>query len=283
MRKIMLVIILILNGIILFYACKKEIATEPLEYDTQTSSDNSLAEGIFNDINNIANQAIENGALSSYKRDDSQISILSLCADVTVNPDANGGGTIVVDFGHDKCYCLDGRFRKGVINISYTGAYRDSGTQIVTTFADYFVGRDSSKMFKVTGSKTVTNNGHNSSGNLNFTIVVDGHLTNGNGNTMNWVSTRNREWISGANTPLNWTDDEYVITGNASGTNFMGNSFSAVITHGLHVSSCSNITEGVFELTPSGKPTRTLDYGNGTCDALATVAVNGHTFNIILR
>ena len=279
----MLTIVIVLNGIILFYACKKDKVTDPLEYDTQTAQDNSLAEGTFNDIDNIGGQAIENGSVSSYKSGDSQSSILSLCADVTVNPDSNGGGTIVVDFGIDKCYCLDGRFRSGIINIAYTGTYRDSGTQIVTTFTNYFVGKDSTKMFQVMGSKTVTNNGHNAAGHLNFSIIVDGHLKNSSGTTMDWTSTRNREWLSGENTPLIWSDDEYVITGSASGTNFEGNSYTVVITHGLHITSCHNISEGIFELTPSGKPTRTLDYGNGTCDALATITVNGQTFNIVLR
>ena len=112
---------------------------------------------------------------------------------------------------------------------------------------------------------------------------MDGHLINSQGVSMTWSSARNREWINGLNTPLNWQDDEYVITGTASGTNFEGNSFLATITHGLHIKYCPYITKGTFELTPSGKPTRTFDYGDGTCDAFATLTVNGKTFNITLR
>ena len=138
-------------------------------------------------------------------------------------------------------------------------------------------------MFQITGTKTITNNGSNTEGHLNFSITVNGHLINTKGETMDWSSVRNREWISGINTPLNFGDDEYVITGSASGTNFEGNSFTVNITHGLHVEHCAYITEGSFDLTPTGKPTRTLDYGNGDCDANATLTVNGKTFNIILR
>ena len=100
---------------------------------------------------------------------------------------------------------------------------------------------------------------------------------------MDWTSVRNREWFKGANTPLNWEDDEYVITGSSSGSNFEGNSFIASITHGLHVNSCRYITEGIFELTPSGKPTRTFDYGDGICDDNATLTINGKSFQIKLR
>ena len=147
MRKIMFLIVLILNGIILFYACKKEktaeqLVSEQLEYDSQTSQDNSLAEGTFNDVNNIANQAIENHSLSTYKLANPQSSLLSACATVTVNPDSTGGGTIVVDFGTVNCYCMDYRYRRGIINITYTGAYRDSGSHITSTFDNYFVAQN---------------------------------------------------------------------------------------------------------------------------------------------
>ncbi len=279
----MLVIVLILNGIILINACKKEKNTEEPEYDTQTAEDNSLAESTFSDINNIANEALENDSLSSYRLSDPQNTILSSCATVTNTPNGSGGGTIIVNFGTTNCLCRDARYRRGTININYSGAYRDSGTIITISFDNYFVGKDSTKMFQVTGTKTVTNNGENADHNLNFSINVNGHLINSNGATMDWSSVRNREWIHGAGTPLYFLDDEYVITGTASGTNFDGNSFTVTITNGLHIKFCPYITEGTFELTPTGKPTRTFDYGNGDCDAFATLTVNGRTFNIVMR
>ncbi len=279
----MLIIIFILNGVIFFNACKKEQTSDALEYDTQTSRDNSLAEGTFSDVNSIVNQAIESGSLTTYKLNDAHSSLLSNCANVTIIHDSSGGGTIMIDFGQANCLCLDSRYRRGIINVAYSGSYRDSGTTITTTFSDYFVGKDNTKMFQVTGTKTVRNNGRNSSGNLNFSVTVDGHLMNSDGLTMDWTSERNREWISGESTPLNWTDDEYVITGSASGYSFEGKSYSANITHGLHIEYCPYITEGVFELTPQGKPVRTFNYGNGACDPNAVLTVNGTDFPIVLR
>src|SRR5882672_6694513 len=96
LRKILLIVIFILNGIILFMACKKEKTEDPLEFDSQTSQDNALAEGTFNDINNIAGQAIENHALTTYKHGDPQNSILSSCATVNVTPNSGNGGNITV-------------------------------------------------------------------------------------------------------------------------------------------------------------------------------------------
>ncbi|MBL0105333.1 MAG: hypothetical protein IPP51_17095 [Bacteroidetes bacterium] len=267
--------------------CKKDKTEQP-EYDTQTSVDNALAEGAFNDAENISSQAIENGtSLTTYRESAESYSLLSGCATVTLTPNGSGnGGTIDVDFGSTNCLCLDYRYRRGIIHVVFTGAYRDSGTVITTTFTNYYVGKDQSNMFQVTGTKTVTNMGHNAAGNLTYHIVVDGHLINANQNTMNWQSTRDREWVAGESTIglTGWTDDVYHITGSATGVNFEGTSYTANITSPLDVAlNCRYIRGGVFELTPSGKPTRTLDYGNGNCDDSARVTINGVTFNIILR
>ncbi len=268
-------------------ACKKEKNTE-LEFDTQTSQDNSLAENTFNDVNNIANQAVENGGsgLTTYPFADDN-SLLSVCATVTITPDSAGsGGSINVDFGSANCLCRDFRYRRGVIHIEYSGAYRDSGTVITTTFNNYYVGRDSSNMFKVTGHKTVTNQGHNANNHLWYTIQVNGQLENRNGQILTWNSVREREWIAGESTTgMNgWLDDQYYIRGSADGTNFEGTAFTVNITKRLWVAlDCSYIKEGTFELIPTGKPTRVFDYGDGTCDDDATLTVNNTTFPIKLR
>ncbi len=271
---------------ILSFSCKKETEQQTLEFDTQTAQDNALAEGIYTDVNNIANQAIKNGTsgLTTYRFQETSSSYLSACATVTITPDSTGtGGVASVDFGPTNCLCLDNHYRRGVINFTYTGAYGDSGTVITTSFNNYYVGKDTSLMFKVTGSKVVTNNGQNANGHTHFTINVNGHLTDAAGRNMDWASVRDREWISGEST-LNWQDDEYLITGNAQGTNFEGNSFTMNITHALDIDfSCSWIKEGVFDLTPTAKATRTFDYGNGTCDNQASITVNGTTFPVTLR
>jgi len=268
------------------FSCKKEKEQEVLEFDTQSAQDNALAEGVFNDVNNIANQAIKNGSggLTTYRFTDQSATFLSTCATVTITPDSTvTGGLANVDFGSTNCLCLDGHYRRGVINFTYTGQYGDSGTVITTTFDNYFVGKDTTLMFEVTGSKTVTNFGTNNAGHIYFGIDVDGHIIDSQGRTMDWTSSRFREWIAGEST-LTWLDDEYLITGSANGTNFEGNSYTMNITHALDIDfSCYWIKEGTFDLTPSGKATRTFDYGSGVCDNQASVAVNGQTFPVTLR
>ncbi len=290
MKKLLFIITLFLNGAILFIACKKDqIIEEEVNYEAQTVEDNSLAESTFSDVTNITEQAIANpdSNLSTYRLGNSQNRFLSNCASVTNTPNVPGpGGTIIVNFGTLNCQCSDGRWRRGIIIVSYTGSYRDSGTVVTSTFSNYFVGKDTSNMFQVTGTKTVTNKGRNSNSNFNYDISVDGHLTNNVGVVMDWTSTRNREWVAGYSTLNNWTDDTYHIRGTAQGKNFEGKIFTVTITSPLVVNlGCRWIKAGKFELTPAGLPVRYFDYGgaNGDCDANASVTINGRQINFILR
>jgi hypothetical protein len=187
--------------------------------------------------------------------------------------------TMIINYGDTNYLCRDGNYRRGKVLVSWTGRFRDNGTVITTTF-DNFYQNDN----KVEGTKTVTNTGRNADGNLVFTINVQGTITNTSNQNITWNSTRTRTWISGENTPA-WNDDKYLISGTTNGINRNGFTFTAVITTPLTIDlSCTwRIVSGIIELTPQGKPTRTIDYGNGACDRLAKVTVRGRTFNITMR
>jgi len=265
-----------------FTACRKEKDEKPVVVDSDTggAAENALAEGAFNDAGNISDQAAA-GNLTSYlpaNTGTEERGLLSACATVTRDTVSNPR-TITVYFGPTNCLCGDGRYRRGTVNISYSGHYRDSLSTHTITFTDYYVNDN-----QVLGSKTVTNNGHNNSGNLTFTITVSGTIIRANsGGTVTWNSNRVREWIEGENT-LIWSDDVYLITGTASGTHANGNTYTATITTPLKIKlDCHYIVSGGMDLIPSGKPTRSIDWGNGTCDDQATVTINGTIYYITLH
>lgn len=262
---------------ILFTSCRRD-KDDMMDKDTSTASDNALAEGTFKDVKNIADEA-SGGSLSSYFPNNvtTERAMLSTCATIT-HDTISTPHMLTIDFGTSNCLCNDGRYRRGIINVSYNGHYRDSASVHTITFTNYFVNDN-----QVLGTKTVTNLGHNSSGNLNFDVDVNGTIIKAGGGTITWTSHRNREWIAGESTPT-WFDDIYHITGSASGTNASGNSFTAVITEALRIEvGCHNITKGKATLTPSGKPTRFIDWGSGACDNQATVTINGHVYTITLH
>jgi hypothetical protein len=133
---------------------------------------------------------------------------------------------------------------------------------------------------KIDGSKTVTNMGLNNNGQPYFNVEIDGQATLTSGTVVDYVSSRVRTWYSGYATPLNRMDDIYDISGSANAVYSTGGGYSANTTSPIRVQvGCSFPTQGILEMTPVNKPTRTINYGNGTCDAQFSVTVNGNTFN----
>lgn len=268
---------LVIPGMILT-GCKKD---EDQDNDTSAAGDNAFAEATYQDVGNIADEASRSGSLSNYRNGNT--TILSSCATITHDSLNNADpDTITVDFGTTNCTCADGRNRRGKVIINYTGRYRDSLTTITIGFDNYFVNDN-----QVLGTHTIVNQGHNAAGHLVYNVTVNGQiiLANGSG-TITWNATKVREWITGESTAM-WSDDIYSITGSASGTGANGTNYSATITNPLirnmALGCRRHFTQGTCTLTPDNKPTRTIDFGTGTCDDIATVTINNNTYTIHLR
>jgi hypothetical protein len=270
--------ILFLIGLVLFSldSCKKNDSAS-ISADTQAAQDNAYAEGTFSDANNAVDVAAMSGG-SMFKTAAPQLEMLS-GGSITITFDSiSVTKKITIDFGSNS-NCKDGRERSGKIIATWNGRYRDSGTVITITFENYEVNGD-----KISGTKTITNLGHNSRGNMHFSVLVrDAKIVTSTG-TISWQSTRDREWIKGEKT-ADWSDDEYSITGSASGTNRKSQTFTITIVKPLIVAlNCRWIEQGSFDInTSASNSTGTVDYGNGNCDDQATFAYNNKTYNFTLR
>lgn len=271
----------VISSSLLFTSCKKDASKDS---DVEAAESSSLAEASFDDVTTISDQAALGGSVNLRVAGDAIAnredgSLGSACATVTIDT-VTVPHAITIDFGATNCVCNDGRNRRGKIILSYSGRYKDAGTVISISFNNYFVNDN-----QLTGTKKITNQGLNNSGNLVYKIEVNGSVVKANGaGTITWVSTRFREWTAGVNTPLVWNDDAYSITGTATGTIASGKSYTFSITKPIvRKMSCHYIESGVIDITPEGKPTRTLDFGTTGCDANASVTILGYTFPIILR
>ncbi len=267
-----------------FSSCKKDKKNEPEEKDTDTSAaaDQAFASSSVNDMTSIADEAGTTYTVSSFKVASPDGMLATSCATLTIDTVSSATRTITVNFGTTNCPCNDGRNRRGSLVITFTGHYRDSGMVKTVTPVNYFVDD-----YQITGTKTITNKGHNAAHHLVYEVSANLQIIKPNGGgTIVWNSTRQREWTAGESTPQ-WNDDMYSITGNASGTNANGNTFTSVITttlvRNMALGCRRHFVSGVIDHTPAGKPTRTLNYGNGACDDLATVTINGITYNIVLH
>jgi hypothetical protein len=82
------------------------------------------------------------------------------------------------------------------------------------------------------------------------------------------------------------------LNGTASGVNARSENFTAIATNLVRDFNCAPdpvlrphrhpFISGTIAYTPGSRPTRTVDFGNGACDLIATITVNGHTFTVNL-
>jgi hypothetical protein len=277
MKEVKLIIgILTISAFVLLTSCKK--TTDSPDQLTVSPQDDALAEQIYSEVSNLADEAydINMGGLKSTDGDERLF--LGECAtithDTTVYP-----RELIIDFGEENCLCNDGRYRRGKIIITYTGRYRMPGTVISHGFEDYYVNDN-----KIEGTKVVTNMGKNDSGHTYFVIEVVGVIYKANeGGTVSWNSSREREWVEGEDTRIR-RDDVYLITGTADGIRANGETWEKVIINALRVElNCRFIVSGTVQISPENRPVRLLDYGNGECDNIATVLINGVTYTIYLH
>lgn len=267
-------LILILIGVILINtSCNKD--EEVINDETTVSSADAIAESLFDDVTIIADQAYS--YISSEKKNTS--TTISDCAIITIDLTSTPK-TMTIDFGNTNCLCNDGRYRQGIINVSFTGNYREQGTIITYSFDNYFVNNN-----EIDGTKIVTNMGNNNENNTYYTVDVQGfiHLSN-NAGTITWNSSTIREWIEGFETTLNLSDDIFLITGSANGIRPSGQTWEREIIDPLRIEiGCRWIVSGTMEITPENESTVVVDWGiDGECDNIATVIVNDITYTIFL-
>ena len=256
-----------------FTSCKKDQNTVN---ETSSSSDDALAERIYDNVSNIADEAYSEKS-GTLKSTDVRRLFLGDCVEISLDT-VSVPHALIIDFGTENCLCNDGRYRRGKIIVSFTGRYRHPGTVITHGFDDYYVDDN-----KVEGTKVVTNMGFNADSNMYYQIEVVGVIFKANdGGTVSWTSSLIREWVEGLRTFTLW-DDVYLISGTSSGIRADGQTWQRVTLTPLRKElGCRHFVSGTLEITPGERPIRILDYGTGECDNIATLLVNGVVYTIYL-
>jgi outer membrane murein-binding lipoprotein Lpp len=263
---------------LVFVGCNKSDEKNDTNIETSDARNDALAESVFDEVQEIADQAYAFKVVSFKSTagdyDDHLSSCVTITLDTTVMP-----RILTIDFGEENCLCRDGKYRRGQIIVTFNGRYLQPGTVITHNFNNFYMNDN-----HIEGLKTLTNNGFNDAGFMWFSIVVNGQITLiENGNIISWSANKTKTWIEGGTTPR-LRDDVYLLEGNATSSNSNGSGFTRIITTPLRRElSCRWFVSGTVEITPNNRPVRLLDYGDGNCDNLATVTINGETFNIILR
>jgi hypothetical protein len=201
------------------------------------------------------------------------------CATVTVVRDATSTkewpvGTITISF--DSAACSNkGVTRKGQIIIHYSGHRYSPGAERSITFNNYVRNKHS-----IEGTYTIKNVSVSDTTDLKFEVIlVGGKITFPDGTTITRDQDITHEWVRASN-PIN---DKWIrlAGGTASGTGRKGHSYSMVILKDLVITRACEVNNDV-EIPVSGEKKvttdskeYTIDYGDGTCDEVVTITVNG--------
>ena len=256
---------------------------ETPETDIYIGLDNGIADGSFQDLMNlVAQQAAASGfdGLAAG----TQNTRLDDCPTTTFSaPFGTFPNIMTIDFG-ESCVGYLGLERSGKVIATFTGPYAEAGTLVTITTDNYFVNGN-----KVEGVKTIYNEGFNDDGNPYFSINVTGGLiTLASGDSISWSASRIREWIGGFGTP-EIEDDVYALTDGIAvdhaveGINRSGIPFTGHIVQPLiRELDCRWMVSGVIEITPEGLEVRSIDYGSGACDNIATLSVGEFITEITL-
>jgi len=192
----------------------------------------------------------------------------------TVNRDT-ANNIITIDFG-DGCTDRRGILRSGKIIIEYEGLHFQPGAYRKVTLEDYYI--DSIKVEGVRTMTNVTDTAATDSLMVFETKLEGGKLTFTDGS----FATREAEHIRTNYRGATLEDGYTTLSGSASGTLADGTGYTATILDDLVFKrSCMAHVpvQGVKEFV-SGDTTITMNFGDGECDNLVDVTINGVTETI---
>ena len=196
------------------------------------------------------------------------------CVEITDSGEDVYPRTITIDFG-DDCFTPNGLQRTGTIEVVLTGDVRnEEGAVRTVTFEDLTIG----DVMTVNGTRTLTNTGQNEEGQWTFAQETSTTIDRP---VLDIVRTYagTRTWLAGHDTE-ECGDDIWQRDGAGEKTisNGMGET-TVTVTHeavvydrpcGYPVSGTVTLVRNQFE--------RIMDFGDGTCDALAELTINGTTY-----
>jgi hypothetical protein len=244
---------------------------------------NSKIDASIDDVTNIAEDQFSAQQNVTAKPSGPVKNFLPSCATITTVL-TNNTWTRTVDFGVEGCTLENGNTVKGKMVISFSNDFSTSTQTISYTFDGFYHNGK-----KLQGSKsivrTVKTTDLLATAHPVFTAAIDMTITFDDGGVYTRKGTLVKEQVEGFDTWFNWDDNAYLVTGSGTTTFPNGDTFSAEITTPLQFkASCKKSipVKGVLSITKNGA-TAVIDYGDGTCNTLATITKDGVTEEVDLK
>ncbi|WP_310558732.1 hypothetical protein [Flavobacterium sp.] len=271
-----------------FIGCNNESATEAATSNAITADEtvvNTEIDATVDDISIITEDQFDVQKSTVGKLSAPINSMLPPCVTIT-SVLTNDTYTRTIDFGTLGCALPNGNVLKGKIIISFS---RDFTTpiKVISYKLEGFYHNDK----LIEGSKTITR--ELKASDLLAAIhpvtthSIDVKITFPDGKIYTRIGTRVREMVEGFATFANWEDNVFKVWGYHITTFPNGSKYTCTTQKTqalLFKMSCKMPfpVSGVVEIVKNdGKAT--LDYGNGDCDKLATITINGVSKEIVLK
>lgn len=194
---------------------------------------------------------------------------------VTVTEDATDDSiTKTIDFGSDGCEGRDGRVRKGKIVITYGGTRGEVGSFRQITFDGFEI-----DTIAIAGTRRLEITSISDEEEVRAITLTGGRVTFPDGTTV----TRESNRVRTTSLDGDGRGTASTVHGGSEGVNKDGLEYSHTIdasTPLLYTRSCRDIgrlvpVSGILVIAIEGEPDKTVDYGDGTCDNIATVTQDG--------
>ena len=265
----------------MYTSCKKReasVADEDLPEATQTesSADNSKADEMQTHVYTVVHTEVSNVEEQSFKTGSNLPA--DPCAIVTTSYDTITYNSLqyiyvdslVIDYGQAGGCTWGGRTKKGKIILTKNLKMSTVGSVMNLEFQDFYVDGN-----KVEGIATLENKGY---ANLQLTMhstFYNGKITSPDLSKVSTFETDRTITITPGNNRIITN-----IYGTQSGVNHLGLAYSAVVTSDralMFIDDCKYPHKGIVTITSTGSPTLEVNFagGNGECDNLAVVKING--------
>ena len=194
--------------------------------------------------------------------------------------------TYTIDYGTSLSSCPDRIMRKGKIIATMDTSFRLEGSVARLSFMNYTFVDTPEDTIKLLGDNNITYLGVE--GGIHRTYehkVMSGTLTikdSLGSDSMHWEATRHVVFFQGMDTPTNFNDDIFSLTGIANGASTGGSVFASFVTDSLfNYFNCRWIRQGKIELETPGLDIKDgyIKYvGDEECISQITYIFNGNEF-----
>jgi hypothetical protein len=262
---VLLAALFFLSFSIFISSCNHEEEPVQEQNDTTTANEKSVEDVTY--ATEYYNDVISDVLIKTDENDGSKSKAYLDCPTVTLEPTIGYPKTLTIDYG-DGCSNY-GATKKGKITAEISDRLRQEGTTVSITFTNFYI-----DTIQLSGTVSIT---IDSVDLINQIIYFS---TNFNNCSLTMPSgsislSGNLSFVWNINTITDYTDDTFEIaSGSLSGTNRDGKSFTATIQESLlFTAECMTITKGIIKVETSDTSyPATIDFGDGTCDHIATVS-----------